>query len=239
MLNWLEFHKRRVINDSKALVLELSKSTQYKELEKEGIKVPNTVYAKDKKQLLHLGKNFPLPFLTKHNRAGRGLGIKLFNNYQSFKRYINSNEFENSIDGITLLQEYIKPKTDCIIRTEFIDSKFLYAVQVDTSKGFELCPADACNLEDEYCPANATGNKFMIIDNFSNPILNKYQKVLKNNNIEIAGIEFLQDSKGKLYTYDINTNTNYNSIAENLSLKKKGMKAIAEYLKKELKKIEL
>jgi len=238
VLNWLELHNRRVINNSRALSLEISKSLQYKELEKEGIKIPNTVYAKDKEQLLHLGKSFPPPYLTKHNRAGRGLGIRLFHDYPSFEKYIKSDDFEDSIDGITLLQEYVKPKTATIIRTEFIDRKFLYAVQVDTSKGFELCPADACNLEDEYCPANATGNKFMILDDFSNPILDQYQKILKNNHIEIAGIEFLEDTKGQLYTYDINTNTNYNSTAESSS-EKKGMKAIANFLKRELVRLNL
>ena len=39
VLDWLEFHGRRVINNSHALKLELSKSLQYKELQKEGIKV--------------------------------------------------------------------------------------------------------------------------------------------------------------------------------------------------------
>ena len=122
---------------------------QSKELAKENIQVPKTVYANTKKQLLQLGQNFILPFLSKHNRAGRGLGIKLFYDYSSFEKYIESDDFEDSIDGITLLQEYIKPKTDAIIRAEFVDSQFLYAVQVDTSKGFELCPADACNVEKE------------------------------------------------------------------------------------------
>ena len=236
ILNWLEHHKRRVINNSRALSLELSKSLQYNELQKTGIKVPNTIYAAGKDQLLDLGKNFKLPFLTKHNRAGRGLGIRLFYDYAGFEKYIISDEFEDSRDGITLLQEYIKPKTDAIIRTEFVDNQFLYAVQVDTTKGFELCPADACNVEDEYCPANATGNKFMIVEKFSNPILEQYKKVLKNNYIEIAGIEFVEDNNGQLFTYDINTNTNYNSIAESLS-DLKGMKAIAEFLNKELNKI--
>jgi hypothetical protein len=236
VLDWLEYHNRRVINNSRSLNLELSKSLQYKELQREGIKVPNTVFAKDKSQLLELGKSFPLPFLTKHNRAGRGLGIKLFSEYKDFKEYIKSEDFNESIDGITLLQEYIIPKNDIIIRVEFIDSQFLYAVQVDTTKGFELCPADACNLEEEYCPANTTGNKFMILDKFTNPILEQYQNVLKKNYIEIAGIEFIEDQNGKLYTYDINTNTNYNSIAEDLS-NLKGMKAIASFLNKELIKI--
>ena len=174
--------------------------------------------------------------MTKHNRAGRGLGIKLFNKYKSFEKYIKSSDFNESIDGITLLQKYIRSKTDTIIRTEFINSKFLYAVQVDTSKGFELCPSDSCNLQEEFCPANDTGNKFMILNKFKHPILEKYQKVLKNNNIEIAGIEFIQGKNKELYTYDINTNTNYNFIAENLSYLK-GMKSIASFLKKEIKKL--
>ena len=236
VLNWLEFYNKRIINNSSALALELSKSLQYKELKKANINIPNTQFTSDKKQLLQLGKSFPLPFLTKHNRAGRGLGIKLFNDYYNFEQYVDSDDFEESIDGITLLQEYIITKTKVITRAEFIDSKFIYAVQVDTSKGFKLCPADVCNLEDEYCPTNATGNKFMIIENFSNPILDKFQKVLKNNHIEIAGIEFLQDNAGKLYSYDINTNTNYNSIAENL-YELKGMKTIADFLIRELDKL--
>ena len=130
MLNWLESNNRRIINNSQALILELSKSFQYKELKKEDIKAPKTVYAADKEQLLRMGKNFPFPFLTKHNRAGRGLGIKLFYDYVSFRKYLNSIHLKDSIDGITLLKEYIKPKTGTIIRTEFIDSQFFYALQM-------------------------------------------------------------------------------------------------------------
>ena len=131
------------------------------------------------------------------------------------------------------MQEYIKPKTDTIIRVEFVDNQFLYAVQVDISKGFDLCPADACNVEKEAFLMNATGNKFMILNNFADSIICSYQKVLKNNCIEIAGIEFLMDENERLFTYDINTNTNYNSIAESLYAKK-GMEEIAKFLKQEL-----
>ena len=236
ILDWLEYHKRKVVNGSRALNLEISKSLQYKELKNEGIKIPTTFFAKGKKQLLNLSKNFERPFITKHNRAGKGLGIKLFDDFQKFEKHVNSSYFEESIDGITILQDYIKPKNNCIIRTEFIDKKFLYAVQVDASDGFELCPADDCDSEVEFCPANSSGNKFMILENFSNNILNNYKRVLQNNNIDIAGIEFLQDSEGELFTYDINTNTNYNSVAESLS-NHNGMQSIANYLYSELIKL--
>ena len=51
----------------------------------------------------------------------------------------------------------------------------------------------------------------------------------------IAGIEYIKDKDGKHYTYDINTNTNYNSIAERKS-NLKGMDSIATFLYNELRK---
>ena len=58
-------------------------------------------------------------------------------------------------------------------------------------------------------------------------------KFISKNGIEIAGIEYIVDKKGKIYTYDVNTNTNYNSVAEKNS-EIKGMKSIAKFLKEEL-----
>ena len=55
VLKWLESHSRRVINNSRALSLEISKSLQYKELMRENIKIPNTVFANEKEKLLYLG----------------------------------------------------------------------------------------------------------------------------------------------------------------------------------------
>ena len=39
VLNWLESYEKRIINSSRALILELSKNFQYKELEKENINI--------------------------------------------------------------------------------------------------------------------------------------------------------------------------------------------------------
>ena len=233
VLNWLENHKRRIINNSKALKLEISKQIQYQELKKYNIKFPKTFFCKDKNSLLENSNNFDKPFITKHNRAGRGLGIKYFNNTSELNKYVNSDQFEPSIDGTTLLQEYIIADPQTIIRVEFVNSELLYAVQVDATEGFELCPADPCNLEEKYCPANPDGNKFMIIKDYNNNEISKYQSLIKSNGIEIAGIEYIQGKDGQFYTYDINTNTNYNSIAEKKS-SFKGMQTIAKFLFDEL-----
>ena len=240
VLNWLEKNKRRVINNSRALSLEISKSLQYKELESFGIKTPKTIYCNNKESIIKSANVFTKPFITKHNRAGKGLGVKLFNNKKELDSHVSSKDFEPSIDGITLLQEYIDAQPKIITRIEFVNSKFMYAVEVDASEGFELCPACLEEPQDvpetqffgEHCPT--IGNKFRIAKNFKvNEIIKKYEKFIKANGIEIAGIEYIKDKDGIIYTYDVNTNTNYNSQAEKNS-KIKGMKSIAEFLKKEL-----
>ena len=64
-------------------------------------------------------------------------------------------------------------------------------------------------------------------------MIENYEKFINKNEIEIAGIEYVADKDGVIYTYDINTNTNYNSQAEKKS-EIKGMKSIADFLKEEL-----
>ena len=234
VLGWLEKEKKRIINNSRALELEISKQKQYNELKRFNIKFPQTFYAKDKNEIIKNSKKFNKPFITKHNRGGRGLGVKFFKNSYELEKYVNE-DFENSVDGITLLQEYIDSDPRVITRIEFVKGKFLYAVQVDASDGFELCPADECNVEEKFCPTNPDGNKFMILKNYKNSEIQKYEDLLKSNGIEIAGIEYIKGKDGTHYTYDINTNTNYNSIAERKS-DLKGMDSIATFLYNELRK---
>jgi hypothetical protein len=128
-----------------------------------------------------------------------------------------------------------------ITRVEFVGAEFLYAVRVDTSLGFELCPADACQPGDAFCPADrpaaaapvTTPPRFEIIPGFDHPIIRQYRRFLAANDIAVAGIEFIADADGTLYTYDVNTNTNYNSAAE-AKAGLSGMGAIADYLGGEL-----
>jgi len=220
--------------------LEISKSLQYKELESFGIKTPKTIYCSNKESILKSANVFTKPFITKHNRGGKGLGVKLFNYKKELDSYVSNKDFEPSIDGITLLQEYIVASPKVIKRVEFVNSKFLYTVEVDASEGFELCPAcpeDQIDIPQqqiagEFCPT--TGNKFKIIKNYKeNELTKKYEKFIAANGIEIAGIEYIADKKGAIYTYDVNTNTNYNSQAEKNS-EIKGMRSIAAFLKEEL-----
>ena len=235
VLAWLESHGRRVLNSSRALQLEVSKVAQYATLEQHGVRTPRTIAAVGSRDLLDAAESFTGSFITKHNRAGKGLGVRLFQNTAELDAYVRGPEFEQPIDGITLIQEYISAPQPFITRCEFVGGEFLYAVEVDTSDGFLLCPADECQVESAHCPTEPT-SKFRIIEGFSDPIISDYKRVLESNDIHVAGIEFIVDEQGNKYTYDINTNTNYNPAAE-AKAGMSGMSAIADYLGNELAKV--
>jgi hypothetical protein len=241
VLAWLESHGRRVVNNGRALQLEISKMAQYGALAAHGIRVPRTIAAVGREAIVAAAQKMRGRFITKHNRAGKGLGVRLFDSAAALARYVESGEFEDSVDGVTLIQQYIEAPEPFITRVEFVGGRFLYAVRVDTSLGFELCPADACQVGDAFCPVGTkpadAAPRFQIIDGFRHPLVERYQRFLAANGIGIAGIEFITDRDGEIYTYDVNTNTNYNPDAERAA-GVSGMRAIASYLGSELQALQ-
>ncbi|MBA3774855.1 MAG: alpha-L-glutamate ligase [Betaproteobacteria bacterium] len=249
VLAWLESHGRRVINNGRALQLEVSKIAQYAALANYGIRAPRTVAAVGCAHVIKAARKMSGPFITKHNRAGKGLGVHLFSSVEALQSHFESGAFEESVDGVTLIQEYIQAPEPYITRVEFVGGQFLYAVRVDTSFGFELCPADVCQVSDAFCPVGAmtvttavpiapaqitAAPRFRVVKDFDHPIIERYRRFIGDNGIAIAGIEFITDQRGELYTYDVNTNTNYNGAAE-AEAGIYGMRAIATYLGHELR----
>jgi hypothetical protein len=101
--------------------------------------------------------------ILKHNRGGKGLGVRLFLTPPALAEHLNGGDFIESVDGITLVQRYVKAPAPFITRVEFVGGQFLYTVQADTSQGFELCPADACQTDLAAsmgaCPAETASEK--------------------------------------------------------------------------------
>ncbi|MCC7047963.1 MAG: alpha-L-glutamate ligase [Alphaproteobacteria bacterium] len=234
VLSWLERHGRTVVNGTNALRLEVSKVAQYEALAAQGIETPDTIAAVGRRHLRLAAEELGYPLVLKHNRGGKGLGVRLFYSAAGLAEYLDSTGFEAPIDGITLAQRYIKAPRPFITRAEFVGGRFLYAVRVDTSQGFQLCPADQCQVEAQpqvadVSPASAPSQRFTIIDGIAGTQTEAYERFLRANGIGIAGIEFVTDAEGRAYTYDVNTNTNYNPDAE-ARAGKYGMRAIARHL---------
>lgn len=242
VLAWLERHGRQVINGRRALQLELRKSEQYISLQKFDIRHPKTIVSNHvgslPKAVDQLNK---FPFILKPNRGGKGTGVQLFHSKESLVQSIENNQIGESLDGIWLVQDYVKPADGRIVRAEFVGGELLYAVSIDATNGFQLCPADACQVGDAFCPADSKTktDKFIVVDDYENSDLQKYVNFLEANDIGVGALEYVKDENGNRYVYDVNTNTNYNSGAENASTQEKyGMFEIAKFLGRELSKIQ-
>lgn len=223
MLAWLEAHGRRVVNDGRALALEIDKMGQYAALEAAGVRVPRTLAAVGGEATLRMARELgETPFVLKPNRGGTGAGVQLVNDTDELAAVLDDPATEQPLDGTWLVQQYVRPTEPTITRCEFIGGRFYYAVAVDTSQGFNLCPADVCSLPGER-------EKFEVLDGFDDPLLERYAAFIAANGIEVAGIEFIRDERGERYTYDVNTNTNYNSQAESRA-GVSGMGRLADFL---------
>ena len=145
LLGWLEGHGRRVVNGRRVLELEVSKATQLTALRKAGFDVPRTVAVAGAAELPAAARKLPVPFISKHNQGGKGLGVRLFESHDEFAEYVSSPGYAAPVDGITLLQEYLRAAEPVITRVELVGGEYVYAISADTARGgFELCPADAC-----------------------------------------------------------------------------------------------
>src|SRR5580693_2611793 len=96
VLAWLERHRRRVVNGSRALDLEISKARQYAALEAAGIRTPRTVLVAGKDQLVAAARRHfdDGPVILKPNRGGRGLGVRLFQSADALVGYLDGADYE-------------------------------------------------------------------------------------------------------------------------------------------------
>ncbi|MBT5828452.1 MAG: alpha-L-glutamate ligase [Alphaproteobacteria bacterium] len=213
-LGHLNAHNKKVINNLPTQYLELNKFAQYLALEKAGIKIPRTLAALGKESILAAAKKISFPLILKPNRGGSGAGVEIFYNMAEIKQYLKQN-IAYSRDGITLIQQYIAPKGGVIRRAEFIGGEFVYVVKIQVSDDFNLCPADSCKVSTSFCPiGESKEHKFTIEKDFKVELLGKYLNFIKQEQYDIAGIEFVIGEDDVIYTYDVNANTNYNSEAE-------------------------
>ena len=223
VLDWLESHGRRVLNGRRALELEVSKAAQLTVLRAAGFDVPRTLAVAGTAGLTAAAGRLPAPFISKHNQGGKGLGVRLFSSHAEFAAHLRSPDYQPPVDGITLLQEYLRAAGGFITRMEIVGGEFVYAITADTGRGgFELCPADACAVgspaagaRDPAGPdAGGPGNLFALREGFGHPVIGRYLKFAAAHGLDIAGFEFIETADGRVVTYDVNTTTNYNPAIE-------------------------
>jgi hypothetical protein len=233
ILGWLEAHQRRVVNGRRAVELEVSKVAQLTELRAAGFDVPRTLAVAGTADLPAAARKLPVPFISKHNQGGKGLGVRLFVSHDEFSAYAESPGYLAPVDGITLLQEYLPAAQPFITRVEIVGGAFVYAITADTARGgFELCPADACAVDAAPPGASqpdAPPGLFALREGFDHPIIGRYLNFARTHGVEIAGFEFIETADGRMVTYDVNTTTNYNADIE-AATPRPALPAVAAFL---------
>jgi hypothetical protein len=219
VLAWLESHGRRVVNGRRVLDLEMSKVEQLVALQAAGFDVPRTVVVAGATELAAAARRLPVPFISKHNQGGKGLGVRSFATYPDYDAYLAGPDYEPPVDGVTLLQEYLVGARPEITRVEIVGGTFVYAITADVGRGgFQLCPADACAVPSAGQRGDVEGEPepslFALRAGFEHPVVDSYLDFAARHGIEIAGFEFMETVDGRLVTYDINTTTNYNAQIE-------------------------
>jgi hypothetical protein len=225
VLSWLAAHGRRVVNGRRVLELEVSKVDQLIALRAAGFDVPRTLAVAGTSELAAAARKLPAPFICKHNQGGKGLGVRLFDSHEEFDDYLSSADCEPPVDGIWLLQEYLRAAEPRITRVELVGGEFIYALTADTALGgFQLCPADACAVDQGPAP-----DLFALRRDFDHPVIGRYLDFARRQGIEIVGFEFIETADGRLVTYDINTTTNYNAGIE-AAAPRPALQAVAAFL---------
>ena len=242
VLCWLEAHGRVVVNGRRVLELEMSKVDQLTALAAAGFDVPATIAVAGRDGLAAAARRMPAPFITKHNQGGKGLGVRLWSSHEELEAALAGPGWEDPVDGITLVQEYLRAAAPFITRAEFVGGEFRYALTADTARGgFELCPADACAVVPGAGPGAvlpggggavpdpAAPSLFALRDGFDHPVIGRYRDFAAAHGIGIAGFEFIETADGRLVTYDVNTTTNYNAGVEAVA-PRPALPAVARYL---------
>ncbi|SKC80803.1 ATP-grasp domain-containing protein [Krasilnikoviella flava] len=229
VLSRAEAAGRRVVNGTRAAALEVSKVRQYALLRAAGLDVPRTVAVTDRRALRAAAEQFGAPFITKHNRGGKGLGVQRFDDVETFAAALDADLLDAPVDGVWLLQELLVAPEPFVTRAEFVGGRFHYAVRVDTSTGFELCPAEACALPgaDGAAPPPLFALRPEVTAD--HPLVAALERLLAQQGIEIAGVEFFETVDGRTVPYDINTNTNYSPDVE-ASVEVPAADAIAQFV---------
>src|SRR6266542_2094957 len=202
-----------VINPVAAYRFEKSKALQLDLFERLGIRYPRTIVVNHPDQILKALDRIAFPLLIKPNVGGSGAGIARFDGRDGLEAALGGIDF--GPDHTALLQAYIEPEAQAIVRIEVLDGRFLYAIRIvkKTESRFSLCPADLCEIPGtdlSACPAAPTPG--MTVTRVEPPAdaIDAALRLAAAASIDIGGIEYLVGrADGTRYFYDINATSNF------------------------------
>ncbi len=192
----------RVLNGTAALAIDTSKARQLALLSSQGLAVPRTRVVHRASDTIAAGDAIGYPLLVKANIGGAGAGIARFDNKNALAAVIADKALPVSIDGVLLVQELVPARGDTITRIETLDRRYLYAIDIAGAGGFDLCPADACQIPGSTMTMKAAEPA---------PAMREAaEAIARAASLDLGGVEVMIDDRdGTPRFYDINALSNF------------------------------
>lgn len=215
LIRALEARGRRVLNGSKAFLLELSKTTQAALLDELGALTPKTIVFNDVEALRReAGRSgFPFPALLKPEQGGSGARMFKVESVDEVERLLAMQPDLWQPDHLLLLQELVDYDRDFgIVRLELLGGELLYAMRVVSHGRFNLCPSETCNPESgegecqvELVPAPPV--EFFAYPEVAAETVAAARRIAAAGGLDVCGIECIETPEGPVF-YDVNANSN-------------------------------
>ncbi len=225
-LPFLEERGVPVVNGSEAFRLETSKALQLQLLDRLGIRAPRAHVANEPERVADAASGLRFPVIVKPNVGGSGALMRRFDSLDELRAGASSDfpggtRLDLGPDGTVLVQEYLEPESGAIVRVEFLDGEYLYAIRItnDRAQDFNLCPADVCQQgqgplptvgramsrreeaasrredQDQYGNAAVDGSakKPLRIEAFDAPgeMIDAVLRIARAGRLDVGGVEYL------------------------------------------------
>ncbi|WP_205481730.1 ATP-grasp domain-containing protein [Sphingomonas arenae] len=194
----------RILNGPEVLAIDSSKARQLSLIASLGHAVPATRVVHRAQDLTTAAEGMSYPLLAKANIGGSGAGIVRYDSREELERSIAEGTVPESIDKVLLLQDYVPARGDTILRIETLAGNFLYALEVSTGDTFDLCPADACQVQ----PGRAAVTMKAVQP--SADVVSAAEGIARAVGLDVGGVEVVIDDRdGRPRFYDINALSNF------------------------------
>jgi len=237
----LEMEGCTVLNGSKSIQIEMSKSLQIALLKKLGIDHPQTIVFNSVEALKKMSGALRFPMLLKPEQGGSGARMFLVNTMQELETLLRQQPALWLPDNLLLLQEKLDYDVKHgIVRLEFIGGELLYAMRVVTNGKFNLCPSVVCNPEEgnghcETVPDAVSKPEFYAYPEVEPEAVEAGKRIMNACGHATGSVEYLKTKNGRMVFYDINSNSNLReSIAAEFG--KQPFDVVAAFLAKHIGK---
>lgn len=209
-----------VLNGYDAYVYEFSKARQIALLDRLGVNYPRARVINSASQAAAAAEGLDFPVIVKPNIGGSGAGIRRFDTAEELEAAAALGGIDLGLDQLGLVQEYLPPRGNSIVRVEILNGEYLYAIKLhlQSDSSFNLCPADYCDLP-ENKPADGVSRQGLLVEGFTPPqsVIETVRRITRAANIEVGGVEYLvNDRDGEIAYYDVNALSNFVADAPNV-----------------------